>query len=363
MKKIFKKINKLKISIQIIINYYFQKLLIFISKYLNRPLNKPTSIMINVTQNCILHCQQCNLWKTKPEKQMTLKEAKIIIDNLYDWLGKFYLFFTGGEPFINQQLPEIINYAQNKGIICHVNSNAFLIDKKLSQKIINSQLDSISISLDGAKESTHDQLRGTPGTYKKVIKAIKLLQNGPKIYLNTVIMKPNITELRTLIKLSKKSNTNGINFQCLLPTLSSNEKNTDLPKNKLWPKFKLLKSEIKKIVKTSRFDKNNLITTETELNQILKYYQNPIKANKKIICAAGINNFIVDQYGDVKLCYGLPIIGNIFSSPAKKIWLNHQAQQQRKIIRKCQNLCKTIKCNQIDISRQIIVESKFLNHS
>lgn len=362
MKIITRKIKKLYFITKIIFRVYYQRVLIKISKYLNRPLNKPTSIMINVTQNCILHCRQCDLWKTKPEKQMTFNQAKEIIDQLHNWLNNFYLFFTGGEPFINKDLPKIIKYAQSIGIVCHVNSNAFLIDEKLAKQIIDSKLDSISISLDGAQASTHDYLRGTPGTYKKVIKAIKLLKNGPKIYLNTVIMKQNVSELTQLISLSQK-NTNGINFQCLLPTLTSKDDLNDLQKSSLWPKFNKLKSEIKKITKLIKNQKTNLLLKENDLNQIIDYYQKPVSVNKHIVCAAGINNFIVDQKGDVKLCYGFPIIGNIFKSSPKNIWLSKKAQSQRKAIRKCQNSCKLIKCNKVDIKRQIDVDLQFLNHS
>ena len=357
MKIITKKIKKLYLITKIIFKVHYQRLLIKISKYLNKPLNKPTSIMINVTQNCILHCRQCDLWKTKPEKQMTFNQAKVIIDKLHNWLGNFYLFFTGGEPFLNKNLPKIIKYAQNIGIICHVNSNAFLIDENLAKKIIDSKLDSISISLDGAKASTHDYLRGTPGTYRKVTKAIKLLQGGPKIYLNTVIMKQNISELTDLISFCQK-NTNGINFQCLLPTLTSKDDLNDLQKSSLWPKFNKLKLEIKKIIKLDETKKTKLLVNKNDLNQIINYYRNPALVNKSITCVAGINNFIVDQKGDVKLCYGFPVVGNLLKSSAKDIWLNKHAQKQRKSMRKCQNSCKVIKCNKIDTNRQIKVESQ-----
>lgn len=357
-----KKIKKIYYIFKITIRVYYQRFLIKISKYSNKPFNKPTSIMINVTQNCILHCRQCDLWKTKPEKQMTFNQAKVIIDKLHNWLGNFYLFFTGGEPFINKNLPKIIKYAQSIGIVCHVNSNAFLIDEKLAKKIIDSKLDSISISLDGSKASTHDYLRGTLGTYKKVIKAIKLLKNGPKIYLNTVIMKQNVSELISLISLSQKK-ADGINFQCLLPTLTSKDNLNDLQNSSLWPKFQKLKSEIEKIAKLIKTQKNNLLANNNDLNQIIDYYQNPASVNKHIICAAGINNFIVNQKGDVKLCYGFSPIGNLFKSSAKNIWLSHTAQKQRKAIRKCQNTCKVIKCNKINLNRQINVDSQFLNNS
>lgn len=352
-----KEIKKIKIKIQAILHAYSQACLISISKNLNKPLNQPTSITLTVTVNCNSHCHHCHLWQTKPEKQLTLPQAKKIINQLHDWLGNFYLFFTGGEPFLNQDLPKIIKFAQNKGIICHVNSNAILINQNLAQKIIDSRLDSISISLDGAKALTNNQVRGTPNAYQKVIQAIKLLQPGPNIYLNTVIMKPNINELVPLIKLSQQKKTNGINLQCLLPTLETKDSVEDMQTGLLWPKHKDVKSQIQKIIKLNPSQKQKLLADENYLHKIIDYYQNPILANQKTTCAAGINNFIVDKKGDVRLCFDMPPIGNILKDSASKIWHSQKAQQQRKTIRKCQKLCKTTACNKVDINRQIKVES------
>ena len=354
MKKITKKIKAT-------VKAYYQSFLIAISKNSNKPFNKPTSITITVTANCNSHCQHCHLWQSKPEKQLTFTDAKKIIDNLHSWLGNFYLFFTGGEPFLNQDLTKIIKYAQSIGIICHVNSNAILINQKLAQKIIDSKLDSISISLDGAKASTNNQIRGISIAYQKAIQAIKLLQNGPNIYLNTVIMKPNINELIPLIKLSQQQKASGINFQCLLPTLSTKESVKNMQTGPLWPKYKNVKSQIQKIMKLESSKKYNLLADKNYLNQIIHYYQNPVTANQNTTCAAGINNFIIDNKGDVRLCFDMPPIGNIFKTSAKKIWLSQKAQKQRAVIRKCQKLCKTTFCNKIDINRQIKVESQNYN--
>ena len=348
------------IKIKSILSAYYQAFLISISKNLNKPLNKPTSITLTITNNCNSRCQHCHLWQNKPEKQLKFSQAKKILDKLYDWLGNFYLFFTGGEPFLNQDLPKIIKYAQKKGIICHVNSNALLINKSLAEKIIDSKLNSISISLDGANPSTNNSIRGIPNGYQKVIQAIKLLKNGPEIYLNTVIMKPNINDLIPLIRLSKNKKINGLHFQCLLPTLSSKDTVQNMLQSSLWPKYKNLKSEIKKINKLNKTQKEKLLDDDLYLQQIINYYQNPFSATKNIICRAGINNFIVDKNGDVHLCFDFPAVGNILKDSPKNIWLNQNSQQQRKLIRKCQKLCKITTCNKIDINRQIKVDSQNL---
>lgn len=353
--------KKILFKIKYTVKINWQKNLINLSINLNRPLNKPTSIIIDITPNCVLRCQQCNLWKTPPHVHLTFAQAKIIIDKLHKWLGNYYLFFTGGEPFLNPNLPKIIKYAESKGIFTHVNSNAFLINKDLSKKIIDSKLSAISISLDGASPSTHDKLRGVKNAYKNAIQAIRLLKKNKKIaiYLNTVIMQPNLKDLEQLIKIAQKEKTNGLTFQCLLPTLATNETTNQTKNSPLWPNVSSLKKILNKIIK--KIPQNKIIlSTENDLQLAKKYYANPNYLDS-FKCNAGINNFIINYLGEVKLCWHFPKIGNIFKENPKNIWLNHESAKQRKIIRTCKKPCKIIACNQINIERQKTV--LFLNHS
>ncbi len=345
---ISKKIKSTGINLSI----WWQNLLIKVSLNLNKPLNKPTSITFDLTPNCVLKCKQCDIWKSPPETQLSLKEAKIIIDRLHSWLGSCYLFFTGGEPLTNTDLPEIIGYAYRKGILSHINSNAVLIDKSLAKKLTLNHLYAISISLDGATAKTHDYLRGVSGTFDKVIKAINYLQkttHSPKIYINTVIMKNNTMELEKLIELTKKYHTNGIMFQCLLPNLGQNSVKAISKNNPLWPNKTKITAVIKRIIqKTS--SEPLILSSKQDLETSLKYYKNPGLFNK-FVCAAGINNFIVDHHGDVRLCFDFPAIGNIIRENPQSIWWSQKAVTQRQQIRHCQRNCKLIACNKADTAR------------
>ena len=123
---------------QVILSTWYQDMLIKASLNSNKPLNKPTSIIFNLTPNCVLKCRQCDIWKNPPEKHISYDEAKIIIDKLHSWLGNCYIFFTGGEPLMNKDLPKIIGYAYSQGTISHINSNATLIDENMAKKLVPS---------------------------------------------------------------------------------------------------------------------------------------------------------------------------------------------------------------------------------
>lgn len=353
-------LNKIK-SIKInLLSSWWQDTLIKASINSDLPLNKPTSIIFDLTPNCVLRCRQCDIWRNQPEKHLSYEEAKKIIDKLHSWLGNFYLFFTGGEPLMNKDLPKIIGYAHSKGIISHINSNASLINKTVAKELTDNHLYAISISFDGARAKTHDYLRGVPGTFDKAINAIKYLQESshlPKIYVNTVIMKNNLNELEKLIKLAENNKTNGITFQCLLPNLGAHSTQTALLNNPLWPEKIKVAKILKKIIK-EKGAHPILLSSDQDLKATIEYYKNPNTINNKV-CAAGINNFIINHHGDVFLCFQFPKIGNIIEDKPRKIWWNKNAQLQRQHIRKCQKNCKIIACNKADTRRNKTAASNF----
>jgi MoaA/NifB/PqqE/SkfB family radical SAM enzyme len=361
IKSIINKISRKKKSVKYTLTNQAQCLLTKLSTNLNKPLNKPTSIIISVTPNCPLRCRQCDIWKSPPTKPLTLQHGKLIIDKLYQWLGEFCLNFTGGEPFLDHDLLQIIKYAENKGIITHINTNGFLIDRKLALAIIDSNLSVISFSIDSPLSPTHDYLRGVRGTYQIALKAIRYLQknriNHPKIYINSVIMDANIKNLDKLVLLVQKEKIDGITFQALLPNLASSQKPIDLRQNSLWPKnTRTLIKNIDKIIAKSR--NNKIIHSSSDnLKIIKKYYINPNYLDN-IQCFAGINNFIIDQQGNIRLCFSLKPIGNIFRNNPKDVWINQKSQRQRQIIRQCHQSCKIITCNRFDNQRLNAITSR-----
>lgn len=322
--------------------------LIDISRYSDKPINKPTSIIFNLTPNCVLKCKQCDIWKNPPEKHLSYEDAVIIIDKLHNWLGNCYIFFTGGEPLMNKDLPKIIGYAHSKGIKSHINSNGVLLNKESADKLIKHHLFAISLSIDGATSRTHDYLRGVPGTFSKAIRNLDYIRKqpgSPHVYINTVIMRPNVGELKEIMSLSKKHQTDGVTFQCLLPNLGPDNANARPEDNPLWPSFK-------EVIKSINSFKSNryLLNSDNDLQSLRSYYQDPHSLDN-LTCSAGINNFIIDHLGNVRLCFGMAPIGNILAEQPEHIWHNQHSVEQRQAIRKCRQPCKIIACNKVNLER------------
>ena len=142
---------------------------------------KPESISIEPINLCNLHCPEC------PTGTDSLKRAKGSIDfNLYKQIindGKKYLYnvilYFQGEPFLSVDIFKQISFAKQNSIYTSTSTNGHYLDKETCEKIVNSGLDRLIISLDGIDAETYNKYR-VGGNFEKVISGIKQLEETKK---------------------------------------------------------------------------------------------------------------------------------------------------------------------------------------
>ena len=189
-----------------IIEKYKIKNLNRLAKYRKKLVKKPIlkDLFLEVTSRCNARCEHCgsSCGYEKPKNEISkekLMETLKEISEHYD-ASEILLNVTGGEPFLRKDLFEIMDYAVSLGFRWGITSNGILIDEELVKKIVKSKMSTISISIDGLKE-THEAFRKVPGAWDKIIKGIKLMLNEPSIecvQITTVANKKNINELEEL---------------------------------------------------------------------------------------------------------------------------------------------------------------------
>jgi MoaA/NifB/PqqE/SkfB family radical SAM enzyme len=189
----------------------------YFSRRLRIPLAKPHWVYISLSHACTYKCQMCGVVNILQGHSLATEKVKEIIDTIASWSTKPVITITGGEPFLRQDIFEIISYAESKGVLIEMVSNGSLIDLPLARRIIVSGLNNIAVSLDGATAPTHDRIR-QPGSFEAAIKALSYLvkakqesARGPQISVWTTIMKENVRELTDLIPLVKN-----IGIDCLV---------------------------------------------------------------------------------------------------------------------------------------------------
>lgn len=139
--------------------------------------HKMDELWIYNTLACNLRCKHCLLSAGKELKdELTTEEIKRLVDEAIE-LGVKRFYITGGEPFIKNDIFELIRYIikeKNKELIIQTNATLF-DDKKISAlKKLKSPKLTIQVSLEGPDAETHDKLRGK-GSFDKAVNGIKKL--------------------------------------------------------------------------------------------------------------------------------------------------------------------------------------------
>ncbi|MBI5050948.1 MAG: radical SAM protein, partial [Nitrospirae bacterium] len=129
------------------------------------------------TLSCNLRCKHCLVSAGKELKdELTAEEIKRVVDEAVE-LGAKRFYITGGEPFMKDNIFELIRYiTQEKGKELIIQTNATLLDDKkiaLLEKLNTPRL-IIQVSLEGPDAKIHDNLRGK-GSFDKAVDGIKRL--------------------------------------------------------------------------------------------------------------------------------------------------------------------------------------------
>ena len=186
------------------------KLYEYRQKLYEKPILK--DLFIEITSRCNAHCEHCG--SSCGDKIITdeisadyLKRTLLEISQKYN-AKDILLNVTGGEPLVRNDLFEIMDYANRLGFRWGMTSNGMLITEDILEKMNQTNMETISISLDGLKE-THENFRKVPGSFDKIINNIKKLHQVPSIKIvqvTTVANKKNLNELEDLYNLMKELN-------------------------------------------------------------------------------------------------------------------------------------------------------------
>lgn len=165
------------------------------------------SIHWSVTGRCNLRCRHCYI--SAPDykyKDMSTTECLKIIEQM-DAAGVPAVSITGGEPFLRDDIWNILNAFSQKGIaVTHIYTNGMLLTEQMAERIRAMGLrPNFVISFDGTHG--HDWLRAKKGAGKKVVSVIRMLkEHGFPVMIETAVYDGNIDCLTETYKLLKSLN-------------------------------------------------------------------------------------------------------------------------------------------------------------
>lgn len=164
--------------------------------------DKRPVVVWNITQRCNLKCVHCyaHAKNIAFDNELSLSEGKILIDDLAEF-GVPVMLFSGGEPLVRKDLPELAAYAVKKGMRAVVSTNGTLITPQVAQILKDIGLSYVGISLDGMEE-INDRFRGVKGAFRLALKGIENCKKaGIKVGLRFTINKSNVSQIPEIFKL------------------------------------------------------------------------------------------------------------------------------------------------------------------
>ena len=166
----------------------------------------PLLVFWETTRACGLSCVHCRA-SAIPEPlpgELTTDEGLRVIDQVAAFGPPIpVLVFTGGDPLRRSDLWELVAYARERGIKTAVSPAVTeLLTPEALRRMRDLGVSSISLSLDGATEATHDGIRRRDGTYRRTLEAVsEALRFGLGLQINTAVMRRNVEELPRLFHL------------------------------------------------------------------------------------------------------------------------------------------------------------------
>lgn len=158
--------------------------------------DKRPVVVWNVTRRCNLKCVHCyaHAKNIAFDNELSTSEGKILIDDLAGF-GVPVMLFSGGEPLVRKDLPELAAYAVKKGMRAVISTNGTLITPQIAQTLKDIGLSYVGISLDGMEE-INDRFRGVKGAFRLALKGIENCKKaGIKVGLRFTINKSNAGQI------------------------------------------------------------------------------------------------------------------------------------------------------------------------
>ncbi len=288
--------------------------------------DKLEELWIYTTLACNLRCKHCLVSAGKELKdELTTGEIKKLVNDAVK-LGVKRFYITGGEPFIRDNIFELIKYiTKDKDRELIILTNATLFDDRKISELANLKGPKLllQVSLEGPDAKTHDRLRGK-GSFNKTVEGIKrLVKKGIIPVVSTALSKYNEKHIKATSRLLSKLGIREHNILWMHAKGrgANNADNLHVPAEQITPIMKGLK----KIYKEQEIIFDNV--------ESLKVRARARRGRKTDLCNNCYAKICVNSDGHVYPCASLNgdrnfDAGSIREKTLKDIWLNAEVMEK-----------------------------------
>jgi radical SAM protein with 4Fe4S-binding SPASM domain len=285
----------------------------------------------HLTERCNLacrHCYQSGVTGAEMDLRSIGETAAEVSDMLEDWAERYEILFspsltiTGGEPFLRQDLFEVLSLLARQGFDIHLLTNGTLIDRDRARRL-EGLLRGIQVSIEGP-EPVHDAIRGK-GAFRKAVAGVEALAGGNiPVSLNVTISRLNVHYLHEAVMLGRELGVPRIGFSRLVPR----GRGTGLAEAMLTPREV---GEVYRSLFAPGSDTPEVVSGDPLADGGASGSDGDEDRGDVACggCAAGIGGLTLMADGTITPCRRLPIpIGNIRNDSLREIWAESKVLNQ-----------------------------------
>ena len=281
-----------------------------------------------VTYRCNARCTMCSRYKapSRPDEELSIETIKK--------LPKMYFTnITGGEPFIRQDLKDIVRELYKKSDRIVISTNGFFTDRIIDLCEEFPEV-GIRISIEGLQQ-TNDEIRGLEDGYKRGYETLKKLVElkHPDVGFGMTVQDRNANDLVPLYKISDEL---GMEFAT-----------ASLHNSFYFVESKNVIHDRPMVAKNFEELVNDLLKSNSPKKWFRAYFNhgliNYISGQPRLLpCDMAFDTFFIDPYGDVMPCNGTKdkeVMGNLNKQSWDELWNSEQAEAVRAKVRHCDRNC------------------------
>jgi heme b synthase len=310
----------------------------------------PKWIAWEITRRCNLrcvHCRSSSEMEIQGHPDFSTEEAYRVLDDIVSY-AQPVVVLSGGEPLTRKDVFEIAKYGSGKGLRMCLATNGTLVTDDICEKIKQSGIRIVSLSLDGADATVHDDFRSQKGAFTGTINAAKLFKkHGIEFIINSSFTKRNQEQIPLVYKLAKELGATAWYMFMIVPTGRGEEIMNELISKEDYDKildwhYDMEKEEDLLLVRPTCAPHYYRVTLQRAKEDGEKFKKRTLKFSTggSKGCLAGQLICLIDVDGNVLPCsyFNLPA-GNVREKSFKEIWEGSELFKDLRDFKKYKGRC------------------------
>jgi radical SAM protein with 4Fe4S-binding SPASM domain len=288
--------------------------------FTTRP-SAPYRVDLAVTYRCNNDCAHCYNIRPRALSELTTAQWQGLLDRLWE-AGVPHVVFTGGEPTLRDDLPELIAHAERNGQVSGLNTNARrLSDPGYVEKLVEAGLDHVQVTLESVDPAIHDTLVGAPGGWAQTVAGLRrALAARLFVMTNTTLLRPNTARLGATLDFLADLGVPTVGLNALIHSGRGATVGSGVAEADLAPLLEVARE------RTTAHGQRLIWYTPTQYCHF-----NPVQLQFGVKgCTAALYSLCVEPNGDVLPCQSYyTSLGNLLNDDWASIWQHEFAVSLR----------------------------------